>query len=325
MKLLVTGGCGFIGSNFIRTVLSQHPDWKIVNLDALTYASCTSSLSDVENLPGYSFVRGDIRDAQAVVSAVHSVGGVDAVVNFAAESHVDNSIKNPDVFVDTNVVGTLNLLRIAAREGCRFLQVSTDEVYGSLGKDDPPFTESSQIDPNSPYSASKASADHFVLAWKETYGTDVVITRCSNNYGPYQFPEKLIPRAITNLLSGMKVPVYGDGSNIRDWIHVSDHCMAVLDVLQRGESGQVYNIGADSERSNLEVVRGICSLLGLGEGSYEFVTDRPGHDWRYGMDSSRISRELGWNPTVSFEEGLERTVRWYVDNPGWWTPLRGML
>jgi dTDP-glucose 4,6-dehydratase len=322
MKLLVTGGYGFIGSNFIRLVAQELPDWHVVNLDSLTYAACRENLKDVDDHPLYDFVYGDIRDPGVVKKALSKLSGADAIVNFAAETHVDNSIKHPDIFVDTNITGTLNLLKAASREGCRFLQVSTDEVYGTLKESDPAFTEDNKIDPRSPYSSSKASADHFVNSWHETYGLDTIITRCSNNYGPYQFPEKLIPLAITNLMEGIKVPVYGEGLNVRDWIHVEDHCRGIISALVKGKSGEVYNIGSGNEKRNIEIVKEICTILGK-DSSYEFVEDRAGHDWRYAIDYTKASKELGWSPKVDFKKGFEETVMWYMENESWWKPIKG--
>ncbi len=320
-RLLITGGSGFIGSNFVRRALSQHPGWQVVNLDLLTYAASPQSLADIEGEPRYTFVRGDIADA-AVVEAAFA-GGIDAVVNFAAESHVDRSILEPGVFVRTNVLGTQVLLDAARRHGVRrFLQISTDEVYGSLGPTGL-FTEETPLDPSSPYSSSKAGGDLLVMAYGRTYGLPVNITRCSNNYGPYQFPEKLIPLMISRALADQPLPVYGDGGNIRDWIHVHDHNDAVLAVLERAPVGRVYNIGGNAERTNLNLVRALLGLLKKPASLISFVTDRPGHDRRYAIDASRISAELGWAPRRSFEEGLAETLDWYVSHPDWWRPLPG--
>jgi dTDP-glucose 4,6-dehydratase len=321
MRVLVTGGMGFIGSNFVRLLLAERPGWEVWNLDALTYAGNPENLADLapaaEVEGRYRFVRGDIADEEAVASLLGR--GFGAVVNFAAESHVDRSIQSSAPFVRTNVVGTQVLLDAAHRAGVpRFVQVSTDEVYGDLSADDPAFTESTPLAPSSPYSASKAAADHLVLAYHRTHGLDAVITRCSNNYGPYQFPEKLIPLMIVNALAGKRLPVYGTGENVRDWIHVEDHCRGVLAVLERGEAGKVYNLGGASERRNLDVVRRVVEHVGASDELIHFVTDRPGHDRRYAIDFSRAERDLGWRPTRTFEKGLEETVRWYLENCDWW-------
>jgi dTDP-glucose 4,6-dehydratase len=319
MRLLITGGCGFIGSNFIRHVLGHYQPEMITNVDALTYAGSLASTADFHSDFGdrYEFFRADIANSARMdeILARHSYF---AVVNFAAESHVDRSIESPQNFVHTNIVGTSVLLDAARRHGVkRFVQVSTDEVYGSLGEVGR-FTELSQINPSSPYSASKAAADLLVLAAHKTYGQDVVVTRCSNNFGPFQFPEKLIPLAILRALSNRPVPVYGDGLNVRDWIYVEDHCAAVFDVLMQGRSGEVYNIGADSERKNLDLVRAILAHLGKGDELIEFVQDRPGHDRRYAIDSSKIRNEIGWKPLHSLEQRLGETIEWYRDNETWW-------
>lgn len=325
--VLVTGGAGFIGSNFIRHLLSRRPDCRVVNLDKLTYAGNLENLSDVEADPRYRFVRGDIADPVAV-EGVFAGFGPAAVVNFAAESHVDRSIESPRVFLETNVLGTQVLLEAARRHGTgRFLQVSTDEVYGSLGEEGR-WTEESPPAPNSPYSASKAGADLLARAYHRTYGLPVVITRCSNNYGPFQFPEKLIPLVITNVIEGREVPVYGDGRNVRDWIHVEDHCRALEAVLDRGAPGGVYNVAGDNERRNIDIVRFILAELGVPDEPgrpgcpVRFVGDRPGHDWRYAMDAGRLGRELGWRPVNSFEEGMRATIHWYVENRPWWERVK---
>jgi dTDP-glucose 4,6-dehydratase len=323
MRLLITGGCGFIGSNFIRYVLEHYQPEMITNVDALTYAGSLASTADFRAEFGnrYEFFQLDIANS-AGVEAVLSRHSYYAVVNFAAESHVDRSIAYPENFIHTNIVGTSNLLDAARRHGVkRFIQVSTDEVYGSLGESGR-STELSLINPSSPYSASKAAADLLVLAANKTYGQDVVVTRCSNNFGPYQFPEKLIPVAILRALAGKPVPVYGDGLNIRDWIHVEDHCAAVFDVLMQGRAGQVYNVGADSERKNLDLVRTILAHLGKGEDLIEFVRDRPGHDRRYAIDSSKIRSEIGWKPLHNLERGLAETVDWYRQNEAWWREVQ---
>jgi dTDP-glucose 4,6-dehydratase len=321
MRLLITGGMGFIGSNFIRLLLAERPEWEVWNLDALTYAGNPDNLADVapaaEAAGRYRFIRGDIADEAVVAQLLGE--GIDAMVNLAAESHVDRSIQSSAPFVRTNVVGTQVLLDGALRAGVpRFVQVSTDEVYGDLAPTDPAFTEATPLAPSSPYSASKAAADHLVLAYHRTHGLESVITRCSNNYGPYQFPEKLIPLMIVNALAGERLPVYGSGANVRDWIHVEDHCRGVLAALERGAAGRVYNFGGASERRNLDVVRQIVRLVGASDELIEYVTDRPGHDRRYAIDFTRAERELGWQPTRSFEAGLEDTVRWYLDHRDWW-------
>ena len=314
MNLLVTGGAGFIGSCFVRYMLKNHPDYKIINLDALTYAGNLDNLKDVESNANYSFVHGNICDKQLVDSLMSQV---DACVNFAAESHVDRSITGPEIFIQTNVGGTLNLLEIAKKHKIsRYLQVSTDEVYGTLGKTGY-FTETTPLAPNSPYSASKASADMLVRAYYETYKMPVLTTRCSNNYGPYQFPEKLIPLFISNLLKGEKVPVYGDGMNIRDWLYVYDHCSAIDTVLHKGRIGEVYNIGGNNEKANIEITKLLIKELGKDESSIKYVEDRLGHDRRYAIDSSKIQKELGWHPSVTFEEGIKITIDWYLNNQDW--------
>ena len=318
MRLLVTGGCGFIGSNFIRYVLEHYQPEMITNLDALTYAGSLESTADFlpEFGDRYEFVRSDIADF-ARVDEVLSNHSYFAVVNFAAESHVDRSIATPENFVQTNIVGASNLLDAARRHGVkRFVQVSTDEVYGSLGENGR-FSELSPINPSSPYSASKAAADLLVLAAHKTSGQDVVVTRCSNNYGPYQFPEKLLPVAILRALAGEPIPVYGDGLNVRDWIHVEDHCAAVFDVLMQGRAGEIYNVGADSERTNLEIVRAILAHLGRSEELINFVIDRPGHDRRYAIDSTKVRAEIGWKPLHNLELGLAATIEWYRQNESW--------
>lgn len=318
MKLLITGGAGFIGSNFIRYILREHPEWQVVNLDKLTYAGNLANLRDVEDNPRYRFVRGDIADRE-LVEKLFQEEKFDVVVNFAAESHVDRSILDSSPFIETNVKGVQVLLEAAREfEIRKFVQISTDEVYGSLGSDDPPFTEESPLLPNSPYSASKAAADLLCRAYFRTYGLPVVITRCSNNYGPYQFPEKLIPLMITNALEDKPLPVYGDGQNIRDWLFVEDNCRAIALVVEKGKPGEIYNIGGGEEKRNIDVVKAILRILGKPEGLITFVKDRPGHDRRYALDTGKIRREMGWQPTVSFEEGLTQTVKWYFENRSWW-------
>lgn len=310
MKILVTGGAGFIGSNFIRYELKNYAEDSIVNLDALTYAGNLHNLDGVSDDPRYHFVQGNIRNRELVRHLVAEYE-IDAIVNFAAESHVDRSIENPDTFVQTNVEGTMALLDVAREAGLsKFVQISTDEVYGALGKTGS-FTEASPLQPNSPYSASKASADMLARAYFETYGLNVSITRSSNNYGPRQHPEKLIPRMITRGLAGKTLPIYGDGQNVRDWLYVMDNCQAIDLVMRRGRAGEVYNIGGHNERSNNEIVRLICAELGISEERIEYVADRLGHDWRYAVDSSKIERELGWKAVAGFEEEFRWTVEWY--------------
>lgn len=314
MSWLVTGAAGFIGSCFVRMALRQRPDLKITVLDKLTYAGDRSTLAEVWGDPRLRFVEGDIADAALVGSLVEDA---DAVVNFAAESHVDRSIAGPAVFVQTNVVGTQVLLEAARRAGVgRFLQVSTDEVYGSLGPEGT-FDEESPLRPSSPYAASKASADLLALAWGHTFGLPVLVTRCSNNYGPYQFPEKLLPVMIGRALADQTLPVYGDGRNIRDWIYVEDHCAALLAALDRGQAGRVYNIGARDERSNIDLVHEILDVLGKPRSLVRFVPDRPGHDRRYAIDPRRAEAELGWRPQRGLAEGLRETIDWYVQRQGW--------
>jgi dTDP-glucose 4,6-dehydratase len=314
MRLFITGGAGFIGSNFIRHVLAAHPDYEVVNFDKLTYAGNLDNLKEVAGHPNYRFVRGDILDRRALDEAI---GGADAVVNFAAESHVDRSIERATDFIETNVVGAQVLLD-AARSArvSRFVQISTDEVMGSC-EEGGYFTESSPFAPNSPYAASKAAAEHLARAAHVTFGLDVVTTRASNNYGPYQFPEKLVPLMITNALEDRELPVYGDGLNVRDWLYVTDCCRAIDAVLHRGRSGEVYNIGSRAEKTNLEVVRALLTLVGKPHSLIKFVTDRLGHDRRYATDPAKIERELGWHPQETFESGLEKTVNWYRDNSEW--------
>ena len=336
MRALITGGCGFIGSNFIRHLLGSKKDVEVLNVDLLTYAGNLANLSDIEKTYGsrYMFVKGDIADKE-LVFGLFEKPGIDFLVHFAAESHVDRSILGPEVFVHTNILGTFNLLE-ACRQfwplndmPClcrkRFLHVSTDEVYGSVAES-MYSTESSPYDPSSPYSASKASSDHMVKAFHRTYGLPAIVTHSSNNYGPYQFPEKLIPLTILNAAKGQDLPVYGDGRNVRDWIHVEDHCKALLAVLQKGHLGESYNIGGQCEKHNIDVVHFICDdldeRLGLVSGRprrdlIRFVTDRPGHDRRYALDTAKINEELGWHPRVAFEEGLSRTIEWYIENPRW--------
>lgn len=318
MRLLVTGGAGFIGSCFIRHILNKYPNYKVINLDALTYAGNIENLNDVRNNPNYTFVHGDICDKKLIRDLISQV---DNVVNFAAESHVDRSITGPEIFIQTNVQGTLNLLQTCKEIGIeRYLQVSTDEVYGSLGKTGY-FTEETPLAPNSPYSASKASADLLVRAYYETYKMPVLITRCSNNYGPYQYPEKLIPFFISKLLKGQKVPVYGDGMNIRDWLYVYDHCEAIDVVLHKGTVGEVYNVGGHNEKANIEITKLILSAMGKDETSMEYVEDRLGHDRRYAIDNTKIQTQLGWQPSLTFEEGIKLTIDWYLNNQEWMSSI----
>jgi dTDP-glucose 4,6-dehydratase len=317
--ILVTGGCGFIGSNFIRYLLETEPDARVVNLDALTYAGNPENLADLAAHPRYRFIHGDITDRTAVRAALQ---GADAVLNFAAESHVDRSIHDSGPFVRTNVLGTQVLLD-AAREAKvrRFVQISTDEVYGSLGSTGQ-FTEATPLAPNSPYAASKAAADLLVRSYVHTFQLPALITRCSNNYGPYQYPEKLIPLFITNLLADQRVPVYGDGLNVRDWIHVRDHCAAVATVWHKGQVGEVYNIGGRCERTNLELTLALLQAVGKPQSLIQYVKDRPGHDRRYAIDCTKIERELGWRPAIAFEQGLRQTVDWYRNNSAWVARLK---
>ena len=312
--LLVTGGAGFIGSCFVRHELKKHPDYKIINLDALTYCGNIENLKDVENNPNYTFVHGNICDKKLVRELIEES---DCVINFAAESHVDNSIKCPEIFVESNVQGTLNLLQASKELGVeRYLQVSTDEVYGSLGATGY-FYETTPLAPNSPYSASKASADMLVRAYRETFGLPTLNTRCSNNYGPYQYPEKLIPFFISQLLKGEKVPVYGDGLNVRDWLYVYDHCEAIDVVLHKGKVGEVYNIGGHNEKTNMEITRLILEAMGKDESSIRYVEDRLGHDRRYAISNDKITSELGWAPSITFEEGIKLTIDGYLRNQDW--------
>ncbi len=336
-SFLVTGGSGFIGTNFVRHALQKYPDIRIVNLDKLTYAGNLSNLSDIEKDTRYRFVKGDICDA-ALVRTIFAEEQIDTVIHFAAESHVDRSITGPAEFIQTNIFGTFNLLEAAretwlnkssgeaAAKGHRFLHVSTDEVYGSLGETGA-FQENTPYDPRSPYSASKASSDHLVSAYYHTYGLPTLITNCSNNYGPYQFPEKLIPLIINNALQGRALPVYGDGKNVRDWLYVKDHCEAILTVIQKGSVGETYNIGGNSEKQNIEIVHSICDILDEKVGLLQngknrralitYVKDRAGHDRRYAIDATKIRTELGWQPRVNFKDGMSKTVEWYLDNKTW--------
>lgn len=315
MKLLVTGGAGFIGSNFIHYILEKYPNDKVINLDSLTYAGNLENLKSVAENPNYKFVHGDIMDTLLVEELVKDV---DVMVHFAAESHVDRSILDSDSFVRTNVNGTLNLLEIAKNNGNkRFHHVSTDEVFGSLNFDEPAFNEKTPYDPRSPYSASKASSDHLVRAYYHTHNLPVTISNCSNNYGPYQFPEKLIPFFITKLMGGEKVPVYGKGDNIRDWLHVKDHCIAIDKIIREGKIGETYCVGGDAEKTNLEITYKILELMGFDKSSIEYVEDRKGHDKRYAIDFTKIKNELGWSPSISFDDGMKETVEWYKENTEW--------
>jgi dTDP-glucose 4,6-dehydratase len=337
MNLLVTGGCGFIGSNFIRRRLAERaaPLRRLVNLDKLTYAGNPDNLADLADDPRYAFVQGDIAD-EALVADLLARHRIEAIVNFAAESHVDRSLDAPEPFIQTNIVGTLRLLKAAqchwskldekSRAAFRLLHISTDEVYGALAPADPPFTEASALAPNSPYAASKAAGDHLVRAFRQSYGLPTIITNCSNNYGPYQFPEKLIPLVILNALDGRPLPIYGDGRQVRDWLHVDDHADALWLVLRQGRAGETYNIGGGNERANLDLVQRLCALLDakaprVGDRGHAaaitHVPDRPGHDRRYAVDSAKLRRELGWQPRIDFEGGLAQTVDWYLANRAW--------
>lgn len=328
-NILVTGGAGFIGSNFVKHMLSTY-EYHIINLDALTYAGNLENLTDIEEHPNYTFIKGDIRNRE-LLEELFNQYKIDTVVNFAAESHVDRSIENPEIFLTTNVLGTQALLDTAKKywkinpedkycreykEGVKFLQVSTDEVYGTLGKEGM-FTETTPLAPNSPYSASKTSADLVVRAYYETFGMPINITRCSNNYGPYQFPEKLIPLMINNCLNDHQLPVYGDGMQIRDWLHVKDHCTGIDIVLHKGKIGEIYNIGGNNEKANIEIVKLIIKELGKSEELITYVKDRPGHDRRYAIDNSKITRELGWKPSYTFEQGIKETIEWYLSHKEW--------
>ena len=319
-NILLTGGAGFIGSNFINYILDEHNDYNIVNLDKLTYAGNLENLVTSEGKKNYRFVKGDITNAE-LVNSLFQKYDINYVINFAAESHVDRSILDSEIFFRSNVLGTNVLLEAARKFNVeKFVQISTDEVYGSLGTEGL-FTEDTPIHPNSPYSASKASADMMAMAFYHTYGLPVVITRCSNNYGPFQFPEKLIPLMIINSLNGKKLPVYGDGMNIRDWIYVIDHNKAIERVFEKGMIGEVYNIGASTEMPNIEIIKLILNKLGKSEDMIDFVKDRPGHDRRYAIDSSKIKNELGWEPLFSFEEAISKTIEWYIDNKNWWSRI----
>jgi dTDP-glucose 4,6-dehydratase len=323
MKILVTGGCGFIGSNFIRYLLESYPSYLVINVDKLTYAGNLENLLDLSRSPRYDFIRADITEASRVEELISK--GLDAIVNFAAESHVDRSIDDPSAFMKTNVFGTFVLLeavrKALPKQRIRFLHISTDEVYGSLGETGA-FTEETPLAPNSPYSASKTAADLLVRAYYRTYGLPGLVTRCSNNFGPYQFPEKLIPLMISNAIEDKELPIYGDGMHVRDWIYVEDHCRALDIVLHQGKEGEVYNIGGQSEMPNLTVAQTILDRLGKPHSLLRFVTDRLGHDRRYAIDFSKIEKELGWSPSVSFEEGISRTVEWYLTHQEWWRKIK---
>jgi dTDP-glucose 4,6-dehydratase len=327
-RVLITGGCGFIGSNLIRFLRQQRPEWTLINLDLLTYSGNPENLADLAGDEKYQFVRGSINDSQLLMRILPNI---DVIMHLAAESHVDRSILDPRPFIETNVLGTQTLLEAWRQtiknnpQGRRFLHVSTDEVYGSLPLDDPQrlFTEDTPIEPNSPYASSKAASDLVARAYHHTFGLDVLTTRCSNNFGPYQFPEKVIPLFVTNLFEGKKVPLYGDGKNVRDWLHVEDNCEALLAVLERGKAGRVYNVGGNNERSNLELTHAILLAMGKGPQMIEPVADRLGHDRRYAIDASRIKAELGWEPTRSkWPDALASTVKWYVDHPAWWQHVK---
>ena len=328
--ILVTGGAGFIGSNFVKLMIEKHPEYKIINIDALTYAGNLGNLKDIHGNPNYEFIKVDIRNREKI-EVIFKNNEITSVVNFAAESHVDRSIEEPEVFLTTNIIGTQVLLDTAKKywkvspkdkyckeykAGVKFLQVSTDEVYGALGETGM-FVETMPLMPNSPYSASKASADLIVRAYNETFGMPVNITRCSNNYGPYQFPEKLIPLMINNCLKEKDLPVYGDGMQVRDWLHVSDHCSAIDTVLHKGIDGDIYNIGGNNEKANIEIVKWIIATLGKTEDLIKYVKDRPGHDRRYAIDNTKITTELGWDPAYTFEQGMKETIQWYLNNPKW--------
>jgi dTDP-glucose 4,6-dehydratase len=329
MRVLVTGGCGFIGANFVRYMLNAHQDIQIYNLDLLTYAGNLHNLKGLETDHRYHFVKGDICD-RILLDKLFGDYTFDTVVHFAAESHVDRSITGPEIFVKTNVLGTQILLETARErwdelfEGKKFIQVSTDEVYGSLGPAGY-FTETTPYSPNSPYSASKAGADHMARAYQHTYGLPVIVTNCSNNYGPYQYPEKFLPLMITNAIDNVPLPVYGDGMNVRDWLFVEDHCRALDVVMQKGVAGQTYNVGGHNEWHNIDIVKLVLKIMGKPESLITFVTDRPGHDRRYAIDASKIAAQLGWTPATKFEEGIKKTVEWYTANQWWWRPLKERL
>lgn len=320
--LLITGGAGFIGSNFIHYIIKKYPSYRIINLDKLTYAGNLENLRDIENNPSYSFVKGDIADRQ-IIEDIFSSEKIDAIINFAAESHVDRSIEDPGVFIQTDIYGAFVLLEAAKKYKSKvFLQISTDEVYGSI--EDGSFKETDALAPNSPYSASKAGAEMIVRSFYKTYGVPILITRTSNNFGPYQYPEKLIPLFVTNLMEGKKVPLYGDGLNVRDWIYVDDNCQALDLVLHGGRVGQAYNIGSGNEKPNIWITKKLIELTGRNESFIQPVKDRLGHDRRYSVDFSKIEKELGWKPATDFETALEKTVMWYTQNKAWWQPLKNV-
>ncbi|QWR77588.1 dTDP-glucose 4,6-dehydratase [Candidatus Magnetomonas plexicatena] len=323
MKILVTGGCGFIGSNFIRHILTKYPDYEIINLDAMTYAGNMDNLKDLDT-KRLRTVIGSIVNSNIVSSIIKEV---DAVVNFAAESHVDRSIENAKPFLETNIIGLQTLLDLAMKSSNikRFVHLSTDEVYGSLETDEGKFTETTPLDPRSPYSASKAAGDLLLNSYNKTYGYTAIMVRPSNNYGPRQFPEKLIPLMITNLMEGAPVPVYGEGANVRDWLFVLDNCEAIDTILHKGVDGEVYNVGGDCERKNIDIVRTALKVMGKDDSHIKYVKDRPGHDFRYALDNTKITRELGWKPTVKIEEGIVKTIEWYRENQWWWQPLKSRL
>jgi dTDP-glucose 4,6-dehydratase len=319
VKILVTGGAGFIGSNFIRYMLNKYNDYEIVNLDALTYCGNLENLKEVEDHPNYTLIKGDITDKRLVNQITLDM---DYIINFAAETHVDRSIEDPEIFIKSNILGTQVLMDAAKKYDIKkYLQISTDEVYGSLGKTGS-FSENTPLNPNSPYSASKAGADLMVRAYYKTFNLPVNITRCSNNYGPFQFPEKLIPLMISNALEDIPLPIYGDGKNVRDWLHVYDHCSAIDMVLHNGKIGEVYNIGGNNEKANIDIVKLILRDLGKDESLITYVKDRPGHDRRYAIDSTKIQNELGWKPQYKFENGISETIRWYLDNRNWWERIK---
>ncbi|MEK3887715.1 dTDP-glucose 4,6-dehydratase [Bacillus sp. FSL K6-3431] len=323
MNILITGGAGFIGSNFVKYMVNKYPSYSFINFDVLTYAGNLDNLKDVEDHDSYHFIKGDILNVELVQRIVQE-HHIDIIVNFAAESHVDTSIDHSSIFIKSNIEGTHSLLEVAKSANIKkFVQISTDEVYGSLGKTGF-FTEDSPLLPNSPYSASKASADLLVRAYFETYGLHVNITRCSNNYGPFQFPEKLIPLLITNALTGKELPIYGDGLNVRDWLHVHDHCSAIDLVIHQGAAGETYNIGGHNERANKEIAQWIVKKLGVSNEKIKYVKDRLGHDFRYAIDPSKIKNELGWKPIYTFEKGIEETIRWYTENEHWWKQTGGI-
>ena len=322
MKMLVTGGAGFIGSNFIHYILNKYPDYEVINFDKLTYAGNLENLKELEDHPNYRFVKGDILNSEMLE---HVAVDVDIIVHFAAESHVDRSVLDPFAFVRTNVLGTHSLLEVARKLGNkRFHHISTDEVFGSLSLEETEkaFHEESPYDPRSPYSSSKAASDHLVRAYYHTYGLPITISNCSNNYGPYHFPEKVIPLFITNLMEGKKVPLYGDGKNVRDWIHVLDHCSAIDVIIHKGKIGHTYVVGGNSEKSNFELTMAILENMGMGEEMIDYVKDRPGHDRRYAIRPHKIKAELGWQPTISFDDGIRRTIQWYAEHEAWWQGVK---